>query len=235
MDSSKPAIGHNNTDRIVAVLKGASGAVPFAGGAIAELVGVVIPNQRIDRVEKYLLWLAEELDRRVGTAALEFKDEKIGLVEESILEAARPVSDERRQRIALLVSAGLAVDDAAAARARKLLSLLGELDDYELAILQAHGLRVVGAQWKLRGYDDATSRDRRVQLNQLGALADIRLERVGLVKFRPEMNRVRDRNSPGDYPKYEGSGQIRGRYVITDFGDELLRHCGLAEVRPSPT
>lgn len=47
-------------DYVALAVRGALGAVPFAGSLLAELAGSVIPNQRIERIAKF----AGALDRR---------------------------------------------------------------------------------------------------------------------------------------------------------------------------
>ena len=41
-------------DRLASGAKGITGAVPFVGSIIAEIVGNVIPNQRIDRLTRFV-------------------------------------------------------------------------------------------------------------------------------------------------------------------------------------
>lgn len=221
MPDESPALDSlsaNRTDLMVSALKGAAGAVPWAGGFLAEVIGGVIPRQRMDRIESYLRWLAIELDRRTGGAAPSITDQGLGLLEESLLEAVRPVSDERRQRIARLTSAGLAGGESKAIKARKILSLLRELDDFEMALLSIYDGGTLNDHWKFRGIDD---RDPERQM--LAKLADSRLERVGLIKFIPQMD------SETELPKYDFSGEMRGTRWITPLGKEVLAECGLRE------
>ena len=58
-----PALGSNASDRLAALLRSTTGLVPGAGAALAEIITALIPNQRIERIEKYLLYLHEELAR----------------------------------------------------------------------------------------------------------------------------------------------------------------------------
>lgn len=53
----------SSKDKIGALMRGALGAVPFAGGLLGELVAVIIPGQRQDRIVTYI----RELDVRVST------------------------------------------------------------------------------------------------------------------------------------------------------------------------
>ena len=50
-------------DYVVAAAKGVLGAIPFVGSLLSELAGIVIPNQRIDRIEKFAKVLAERISK----------------------------------------------------------------------------------------------------------------------------------------------------------------------------
>jgi hypothetical protein len=54
-------IDDNRIDHAVALTKGVLGAAPFVGGALVELIGSVVPNQRLDRITAFL----KELDKRL--------------------------------------------------------------------------------------------------------------------------------------------------------------------------
>ena len=58
--------GTNKIDIAVAIGKGVVGAAPLVGPLIAEVLSVLIPNQRIDRITR----LIKKLDEKV--AALEW-------------------------------------------------------------------------------------------------------------------------------------------------------------------
>jgi len=49
------------TDISAIIGKGLLGAIPFVGPMAAEIVGAVIPNQRIDRIESLLTLLESKL------------------------------------------------------------------------------------------------------------------------------------------------------------------------------
>ena len=51
MDSAEaPELGNTSIDIITSLAKGTVGAVPFVGSLVAEIVGNIIPNQRVDRI-----------------------------------------------------------------------------------------------------------------------------------------------------------------------------------------
>ena len=53
----------NSKEDIIAIVgKGAVGAIPFVGPMAAEIIGALIPNQRMDRLEQFL----KELDLKMN-------------------------------------------------------------------------------------------------------------------------------------------------------------------------
>ena len=125
-------------DRIVALAKGLIGAVPIAGSLLAEVVGTVVPNERLDRIGDFLTALAERL-ATVESAVLEAQlrsDGAIDLVEEGVKQAAVAVSRPRRQSLAALIADGITDADLEHVYKKRLLQLFGELSDAELLILR---------------------------------------------------------------------------------------------------
>ena len=61
MGSKKKIMNTENTkkDYAVSIGKGILGAIPIVGPLMAETVGSIIPNQRIDRINDFLLKLEE--------------------------------------------------------------------------------------------------------------------------------------------------------------------------------
>lgn len=47
-------LGNNKIDWVVSLAKAGVSIVPFAGGPIAEIIGQLIPGQRMDRLQKYI-------------------------------------------------------------------------------------------------------------------------------------------------------------------------------------
>jgi hypothetical protein len=125
-------------DYVVSAAKAALGAVPFAGSLLAELAGTVIPNQRIDRIVSF----AKTLESRIATIEQNFireelKDETFtDLLEEGLRQAARSLTDERREYIAALISNSLTSRDIQYYESKHLLRLLEELNDVEIIWLR---------------------------------------------------------------------------------------------------
>ncbi|QNO13362.1 hypothetical protein HYG86_00535 [Alkalicella caledoniensis] len=53
---------NNSRDYTTSLLKSTFGAIPIVGPAAQELLGIVIPNQRMDRVVRFVEFLGKEID-----------------------------------------------------------------------------------------------------------------------------------------------------------------------------
>lgn len=135
----------NNRDRLVTVAKAASGALPFIGSAVSELLDSVVPNLRFERVVSFL----QNLDERVSKVDAEldsFKrnlntEQGTDLLEEALIQSSRAVSEERRQRLASLTEKALTGDRLKYEEAKKILNLYRELTDPEVIWLIYYSLR----------------------------------------------------------------------------------------------
>ena len=54
-------LAYNNRDKVTSVIKGVTGAIPIAGPMISEILGSVIPQQRLDRVIEFSGYLEESI------------------------------------------------------------------------------------------------------------------------------------------------------------------------------
>ncbi len=130
----------NKADYAVLIAKGAVGAIPYLGGIASEIIGTLIPNQRIDRIVRLL----EKLDVRLGDLESERIRDKlrqpdvIDLIEDSFHQAARALSDERLAYLAALLAGGITDDAISYEETKRLLGILGEINDVEVIILASH-------------------------------------------------------------------------------------------------
>ncbi len=135
-----PTLSNTPTDYSVSVTKGILGAIPFAGSLLAELVANVIPNQRVDRLAKFVEVLNAKLSQ-LDQAALRTRltdPHGVDLVEEGFYQAIRAVSEERKRQIADVVKHGLASDAQATTTAKRVLLLLAQLDEVDVIFLMAY-------------------------------------------------------------------------------------------------
>ncbi len=130
------------TDIATIIGKGLLGAIPFVGPLAAEIVGAVIPNQRIDRIESLLKLLESKIQEEDRSKVKEriVSPESVDLIEDGFIQASRALSEERKEYIASLLKNSLTDDDLKHIEYKRLLSILGELNDLEVLILKSQTL-----------------------------------------------------------------------------------------------
>ncbi|MCQ4317173.1 hypothetical protein EA797_03955 [Stutzerimonas zhaodongensis] len=131
-----------NTDIAAILGKGLVGAIPFVGPLAAEIVGAIIPNQRIDRIESLLKLLESKIaeDEKSKVEEKIVTPESVDLIEDGFLQAARALSEERKDYIASLLKNSLTNDRLEYIENKRLLSILGQLNDLEIIILKSYTL-----------------------------------------------------------------------------------------------
>lgn len=141
-DSSAIDLRAQTSDEKMALLKGAVGMVPVFGSLLGEIVGVVIPNQKIERLTIFAELLESKL-KEVDTEVLRLKmrqEEFTDLFEDALRQASRALSDERREYIANILASSLTEEQISHAEEKKLLNLLDELNDPEIITLKWYAL-----------------------------------------------------------------------------------------------
>lgn len=221
----------NAKDRLVAATRGALNAVPFAGGILGELITEVIPGQRHDRIVAYVRLLETRIAamEAVSASAALTHPEKIDLIERGGFQAARATSSERIAQIVEVVAHGLEADEAEIIRRKRLMELLGEIDDDEVAVLTAYGQSYAGGD---RNAFDAISRPgppvmsaprEVIEQNKLYNLGIDRLLRMGLLERR--FGNLKK----GEFPEFDSkTGGFKGAVQISFLGRMLLREMGIS-------
>lgn len=128
------------TDIATIIGKGLVGAIPFVGPLAAEIVGAIIPNQRIDRIES-LLRILESKIAKEDRAKVEQRikaPESVDIIEDGFIQASRALTEERKEYISSLLKNSLTNEDLKHIEYKRLLSILGELNDLEVLILKSH-------------------------------------------------------------------------------------------------
>lgn len=126
-------------DILAIVAKGGLGAIPYVGPLAAEIIGGIIPNQRLDRLEDTVKRLEAMLDED-GVASFKSKMDDpdfIDLFEEAMLQAARALTDERRENIARLLKNGMLDEERSHQSKRRMLEFFERINDTEIIILMA--------------------------------------------------------------------------------------------------
>lgn len=221
-------LGPSTEDQIASFVRTTSSLFPGVGPIIGHLISEVIPNQRLERAEAYLRRLAERVER---LETIKEAPERIALFEDGALLAIRALTADRMRHIADLVSNGLNGSAKEVLEARRLLSILDQLDVDHILLLES---KIFGR------LDDALERNpdivRRPMLMMesgederrhaaLWHLREQTLFRLGLLrtKFRKPKR--------GEMPEFdETTGMIKARGSrLTPLGLMLLRHLGLAD------
>ena len=168
-----------------------------------------------------------DLEADAAKAALEHP-EKIDLIERGGFQAARATSAERISSIVEVVARGIESDAAEIIRRKRLLDLLGEIDDDEVAILTAYGRSYGGGD---RNAFEAINTPAPptmgagrtvIEQNQLYDLGKEHLLRLGLLQRN--FGNVKKGQMPEFDPK---AGTFKSRIEISYLGRMLLREMGI--------
>jgi hypothetical protein len=219
-------------DIIAATTKGILGAVPIIGPLAAEVVGTLIPNQRLDRIKDFL----EALEARVGSLeqgnlrARCIQPESVDLMEDAFYSSGRALSKDRIDYIAELIANYISDEQAEHIRAKKMLSLLNELNDTELMILINYGHLDVGDSTFMKEHQKVVG-PMSVELNAATEVREKAQLQESYKRKLVEVSLLRPRfkkTKKGEFPEFdERTGMIKASGMeITPFGRLFLRHIG---------
>lgn len=125
----------NAFDHLASGIRLAGALIPAAGPVLAELLTEVIPSQRKDRLVEYM----RRLDYRLQVVEADMAGARdvfernarseygTAIIEDSMIQSARTVEPESRERIAALVVRSLTEEELQYERTRKLLNLYIDL------------------------------------------------------------------------------------------------------------
>lgn len=138
-DHQRPNLGTNSADMVVSAANMVFGQLPIFGSIFQEVVGSIIPNQTIDRIVKFLHYLEARLGKleEETTKAKLRNPESIDILEDAFIQAARATTEERIEHIANVVANGLTSEEIDYAETKRMLWLLGQLNDSEIVILRS--------------------------------------------------------------------------------------------------
>ena len=217
------------TDIIAILAKGGLGAIPIYGPIFAEIIGSLIPNQKIDRIFSLLKTLESKIDEKERTKIEQrmLEEKSIDLMEDGFLQAARALSEERIEYIASLLKNSLTEEDLEHIAYKKLLLLLGELNDVEVFILKSHSGSIAEQQEFRMRYQDAlavpyislASSQEQIDKHAVYEAYRGNLTRLDLLKIRFQ------KPKRGELPEFdEKTGMVKAQgYDITSLGRLLLR------------
>lgn len=225
---------NNEADISAMVLKGAAGTIPIVGGLIGEIVGNVIPNQRIDRIAQYVALLNIKLENLPNDLIEELCNNElfIDLIEESFIKASRAITDDRRRYVVNVVEQGMSNRDANINNSKYLLNLLSDLNDNEVIWLRYYHGKTMGERQEFQlKHPNILGRlqptlgsniDERRQAAIQESYTE-HLDRLGLVERHIQMDKKTG------LPKYDNfTNKPRVRYTeATVLGRALLESIGL--------
>jgi hypothetical protein len=130
-------INANKADYASALVRGIVGVAPVVGPILAEVITSGIPNQKLDRVITFIKVFEDRIKYLEEDVLKEkLRSEEFGdLLEDALPQAARALSDERKEYIANLLKNSLTDEGLEHTGKKKLLSLLNELNDPEIILL----------------------------------------------------------------------------------------------------
>lgn len=234
MSKGDNQLSNNKSDWTAIAARASLGAIPVAGSFLAEIAGTLIPNQRIDRIVRYVTELNDQLEKipEEVIERLRNSEQFIDLVEESFIRAARANSEDRRNYILSIVQNGISDDIADTNNAKYLLGLLSELNDNEVVWLRYFHERTMNDKSQFQTLHKNILEPVVVVLGsdkeerQRGALQDSykeHLERLGLIKHNIRMNK--DLGVP-EYDNFTNKPRVSYSQTTT-LGDMLLENIGL--------
>lgn len=219
-------------NKIVTVLsKGLLGSIPVIGPLAAEIIGEIIPNQRLERIEKTL----KLLEIKLKNFGLEDKIEKlkdpdrIDLLEDSFLMAARALSAERLDYITSLIKNSLSDENYEYLRYKKLINLLNDVNDMEILLLIYHSYKETDEKYNefVKKHEEivkppivySTSPDDEHLKKAIYEVSKSKLIELGLITLRYK------KPKKGMLPEFDlNTGTIKSNGVkLTLLGNHLLK------------
>ncbi len=130
------AVGKVTVSALVSSITG----LPHIGAVAAEIVGAIIPTQRLDRIADFMRILddkLQDLDADVRDQKMK-TEEFVDLFEDAVWQAARALTRERKEQIASFLRHSLYHGELGHIQEKTLLSLLNELNNAQIIMLKYH-------------------------------------------------------------------------------------------------
>ncbi len=226
-----------SVDTLTGYVKGGIGAIPIAGPILAEMIGSLIPGQRMDRISDFL----KVLDRKLGEMGEDINTLKSKMTDEGFLDlfseaswqSTKATSNERKEYLASILINGLDDDNLDEIQKNIFLNIMNELNDIEVLILYSHTDEA--------RYDDEFNKKHEELLmshtEELGLSSELIDQSILFDTYRDKLVRFnllqRNFKKPrkGELPEFdEETGMIKAiGHTITPLGRLLLRYIDLLE------
>lgn len=243
---SSESLSLQTADYLASAVKAALGAVPLAGSLLVELVGTVIPNQRVDRIVRF----ARELEDRLSALEQDFVRSQVAdqnftdLIEEALRQAAQSVTDDRLRHLAALVANSLSQADVSYVESKHLLRILGEINDIEVIWLRFYLVPTIGGDQTFRQTHDAVLQpvepshvDHNAWSFRVFGLAQAELAKETLQQsYKDHLTQLGLLRSwhrsavIADQPPFDGAPSRVSGYEVTPLGRLLSREIGLENI-----
>ncbi len=227
MDTDKPKneLQHNVNDYAALTLKAALGVIPLAGPALSELIGYVYPNQREERLIKFVKTLADKISHlEEAFIASQIKDETFNdLVEDGLRQATRALSDERHEYIASIIANSLSSEDIEYQESKHFMRILGELTDIEIIWLRFYLVPTTGGDEGFRNLHSEALKLIRPVLSSPQPIIDKSTLQGNYKEHLSQLALLEKVYAPQINSRTDETRLIPERFEITSLGKLLLR------------
>jgi hypothetical protein len=236
-DAEKPpSLGAGGGDRTAAVIRSVISNIPIVGQALAEVITELVPNQRIERVETYLHYLSEEIEalKISDVDATMKRPENVDLIEDGAYQAVRATTDERKRYLALAVAQGIGADEQNKLNEKRILALLGDLDDGDILLLDAFAANAAfGNQghekFKNLRPEQPTINAREAATVERWGLYQASIARLERLSLLHKHVRLDNKTKLPEFDTF--TGEPKGNYRITQLGLLVLKRIGLGKYK----
>jgi len=220
-------------DYVAGAANAGLGAIPFVGSLLVEVAGFIIPNQRIDRIVKF----AEKLQERISNIEEDFIRSQLidesftDLLEEGIRQAARSLTEDRREYLASIISNSLSQEEISNIESKHLMMILNELNDIEIIWLRFYLVPTHTGDEEFRSLHKlildpvmAHINDPSYVLDQ-AAIQDNYVHHLSRLNLLIPKYQTSNEDQSSVFDDFTGAQEIQG-YEITQLGKLLLRFIG---------
>ena len=230
----KSSLEKKKSDFVASMARVGLGAVPFAGSLLSEVATNLIPNQRMDRLVNFAKKLEEKFKKlKKSFIRLQLTNENfVDILEKGMMQAAKSLNEERREYIASVIANGLSDKEIKFSETRRILKLLGELNDPEIILLRYYLVPTLGGDEKFRAKHKNIIKVQQAVINSPQTIKDKRALHESYVENLCTHNLLKKEYSVDitdkiEYDKSTKAPKIR-MYNITSLGKLFLRQIGLA-------
>lgn len=223
-------------DQLSSVIRGVIGLFP-AGSIITEVFNEYIPNYRrvkYERLQEILAAKLASIDETLLKTGL-YNPRFLDLLQEAAFQSARATTEQRLERIASVLKNSLTDEEANFVTHETILSLLGEINDVEVLLLQYHGMR--GSPAEQRQFYEAHLNVLRSPVAVAGSPQPVVDQAVMHRNYREHLvqlgllKKTFQKPRKGELPEFDDdTGMVKAKgHAITGLGRLLLRYIEQSE------